>query len=278
MSRIASLTALLALGTGCMTLDFMVFSAPTADSYDPDPEQIDPNLLDFVTFEASDGQVLHGAWYRPEGADAGRPPIIYFHGNSSNLNDLWPRIAYYGTWGYDVFAFDYRGFGMSEGPATFVGVFETDGLAAVEYVASETNRDPSEIPWMALSMGSGVAAHTNDEIDAQAVILQAMFPSTNLLADDGTGNDLPTGWFFNDEYDNLEATSNMTSPVFVMHGMLDDYINGPEYGPMVYDAAPEPKELWQPDDVAHADLFEVRPDEFRTRSLEWYGQFGSVPQ
>jgi pimeloyl-ACP methyl ester carboxylesterase len=273
--RLSLITGLLALSTGCMSLDFLVFSAPRVDEYVPDPEYVDVEDIELVTFDTPDGLTLHGVWYRT--GEAAQPPLIYFHGNSTTLNNLWSRLAYYSTWGYDVFAFDYRGFGMSDGSATFEGVFETDGEVAVAYVSETTGVAPEEIPWVTISMGSGVAAHTNDEVAAQAVILHAMFPSTDALADDGTGNDLPMGWFFDDEYDNLAATAAMTSPVFVIHGLEDDYIDGPAYGPQVFEAAPEPKQLWQPEDVAHSDLFEVLPDEFRQRSRDWFEQFGSVP-
>ena len=269
------LPCLLAL-SGCMSLDFLVFSAPTVDSYEIDEEAIDPDLVEIVTFDSIDGALLYGVWVRDPANP--RPPMIYFHGNATQLGDTWPRLAYYyAVWGYDVFAVDYRGFGMSPGPATYEGVFENDGLATVEYVMSETGYAAEDIPWVAISMGAGVASHTNDEVDAQSVILHAMFPSTDDLADDGTGNDLPMGWFFEGDFDNLEAVSAMRSPVFVIHGLADDYIDGPKYGPMVYDAAPDPKELWQPEGVAHSDLFALLPDEFRDRSRDFFSRFGSVP-
>ena len=274
MMRILTPAVLLAMCTGCLSLDFLVFSAPTTDEYVLDEEVLDSEDVEFVTFETPDGFTLHGVWVR---GDNPQPPLIYFHGNSTKLDDTWERLAYYRSWGYDVFAVDYRGFGMSDGPATYEGVFETDGLATVNYVSESTGVATEDIPWVSISMGSGVAAHTNDEVDAQAVILHAMFPDTDDLADDGTGNDLPMGWFFEEDYDNIEATRQMTSPVFVIHGLLDDYINGPVYGPMVFEAAPEPKAFWQPEDVAHSDLWDVRGEEFRRRSREFFDEFGSVP-
>lgn len=252
----------LLLCTGCMSLDFMFLDAPKTDAYDLSSDLIDSALVDEVSFETADGVRLSGVWARQ--ADPS-PPLIYFHGTSGHIGDNWDRAEYYWGWGtHDVFLFDYRGFGTSDGDPSFEGVFEEDGRAAAAYVSEATGTEPGAIPWVALSLGVGVSLHTNDEVDAASLVLQSGFASSDFLVDDSTALDLPMGWFFEAPYDNVEAMTHTRSPVFVVHGLADDFIR-PESGELLFEAAPGERELWQPEGVGHADLFELRPDEFRDR-------------
>lgn len=260
MMRRGTIALLLAAGSACMSLDGLVIPAYPVDAYDLSSEVIPAAAIEQVSFPSTDGTELAGVWVRQPQP---RPPLIAFHGNGGPLdNHEWSRIELFYTWGdHDIFTFDYRGFGMSEGPPTRDGILEEDGLAAVQYVSALTGVPPDQIPWIALSLGAAVAAHTNDEIDARAVVLESMFPSTDMLLDDGAGLDLPTGWFFREDWDNLEAVSRLRSPVLVIHGLQDDYIDT-RYGPIVYDAAPDPKWLWRPEEAAHANITEVIPDAY----------------
>lgn len=272
MNRLALCGVWVLGGSGCMNLDFMFLSGPKDDVYDLSYDVIDGDLVEQVTFETDDGLELVGTWARQPGA--ARSPLIYFHGKSTTIETAWDRVEFYWRWGrYDVFVFDYRGYGLSEGeyePA----MTEEDGSAAVRYVAEASGAAPGAIPWVALSLGASVAAHTADEERAQAIVLESMFPSGDQIVDDSTGFDLPTGWFFTaeDELDNVEAVAKSKSPVFVIHGLADDFIE-PEYAELVYEAAPDPKQLWQPEGVGHADIIETAPEVYTERVLEWFDRF-----
>lgn len=254
---------------GCMTLDFMFLEAPTTKSYDLSDEVVPSELTEIITFK-SGSKTLYGAWAhqsRPA------PPLIFFHGNGGHLQDNWDRQAYYWSWGtHDVFSVDYRGFGMSDGPATFHGVLEEDGAAAIAYVSEVTGVPSHDIPLIGLSLGGAVAIHTNDEVPLRSVILQSTFANADLLIDTSVGLDLPMGWFLEGPYDNVANIARITSPVLIIHGLDDDFIL-PESGELLHDAAPGPKQLWLPLGVGHSDLFEVKPDAYRDRSLEFMASY-----
>lgn len=255
------MTVLLLLG-GCMTFDWAVFPAERLDAYALDFELVPPDLVEEVRFEAEDGTSLAGVWARQEEP---APPLIFFHGYSSHIDAYTDRVDYYWSWGtHDVFLFDYRGYGTSEGSPDEAGVMEQDGLAAVRYVVEATGVPPEDILWLGLSLGASVAVHTNDEVPARAVVLESMFASTDAVLDDSVGLDLPPGWFFDGTYDNVAAVAGATSPLLVIHGLADDFVP-PDHALEVYAAAPEPKELWQPEGVGHADVIEVLPEEYRAR-------------
>lgn len=261
---------ILLLLTGCMTLDGFFFDSIHVDSYDVSHAIVPEALTENVTFEASDGTVLHGIWAHQ---DPPAPPMIFFHGNYHDITDNWDRVETYWSWHtHDVLIFDYRCYGMSDGVCTYDGVLHEDGLAAVQYTADTTGYAPEDIPWMGHSLGASVATHTSAEIGAQSIVLESMFASAGDLADDGVGLDLPSGWFFADPFDNVGAAAEITAPVFVVHGLADDYIL-PEYADRVYAAAPDPKDLWKPEGVGHSDIITVIPEEYEQRITAWQAEW-----
>ena len=274
MNRLFPLAGLMALGTGCITADFMFPSATTTDEYVFDYEILPEEYVELVTFQREDGETLYGVWARQDPL-VERPPLIFMHGNGSHLGDTWDRIAYYWSWGtHDVFAFDYAGFGMSTGDATYEGLRDQDGHAAIRYVSQTTGYPPNEIPIIALSLCGFVAIHTLDDYPAQALVTEDVFANADLLLDDSFGLDIADGWFFRHHWNNVESIPFINAPPLIIHS-LDDAFISPESGPLLYEAAPGPdKQLWQPAGPDHARMHLEYPDEYRDRSLEWIGQFG----
>lgn len=63
-------------------------------------------------FDTRDLKRLHG-WFVPKrGAES---TILYAHGNAGNIADRLGKIALFNDWGFNVFIFDYRGYGKSTG-------------------------------------------------------------------------------------------------------------------------------------------------------------------
>jgi pimeloyl-ACP methyl ester carboxylesterase len=263
---VPALGGALALATGCLSLDGQIISAPALDAYELPTEVIPEENLELVSFETADGVTLWGVWARQPG---GAPPLVYFHGTSNNLDTEMDRLEAYWSWGtHDVFMADYRGFGVSGGEPTFEGVFEEDGVAIARYVEDATGVPTAEQPWIALSLGAAIVTHTADEIEAGAIVLENMFPSARQEQRDGSGLDLPEGWFFRRTYDNLEAWSKSLTPALVIHGLADDFID-PEYAFDVVAAGPRPSFLWRPEGVAHDDIHTVIPDRYREVVLRY---------
>lgn len=247
---------------GCFTFDGLVVPGDPKDAYDLSSDLIPADRFEEVSFESADGAVLYGVWaHQADGVDA--PPLLWIHGNGGALDLYVDRIETYWSWGYDVFAVDYRGFGKSEPEIDTERMLQDDGAAAARYVADATGVAPEDIPWVSLSLGAAVAVHGGDEVPAKGIVIENMFPSTDLIVDDATSLDFPTGWFFADVYDNVAAVRDVISPVFVVHGLADDFID-PAYAEIVHDAAPAPAWLWQPEGVGHADIHQVIPDRYRT--------------
>ena len=67
-----------------------------------------------LTIETSDGERLR-AWLIPHHQPG--VLVVYFHGNGGNLSNWTPILAGIARQGYPVLAVDYRGYGVSIGPA-----------------------------------------------------------------------------------------------------------------------------------------------------------------
>src|SRR5512134_2862513 len=87
-----------------------------------------------VFFRSPDGLLLHSWFFRAQGG-VKRGTILVCHGNVENISthvklDLWLVRA-----GYDLFIFDYRGYGRSEGETTVDGIHLDAGAALETFLA-----------------------------------------------------------------------------------------------------------------------------------------------
>jgi len=104
--------------------------------------------------------------------------ILYFHGNSKNLNH-WGKISGdFTNRGYDIFLIDYKGYGKSEGETTEEN-FYIAGKLAYDWAL---NKYPVEkITIFGRSLGTAVASKIAAEYPAKMLILETPFYSMNDL-------------------------------------------------------------------------------------------------
>ena len=93
-----------------------------------------------LNFEGSPSQ---RRWHRPDWLvhsgsrhrrpETGQGTAIHFHGNAQNISAHWRFARWLPQNGYNLFVFDYRGYGTSKGRPHVKGVFE-DSRAAIDFV------------------------------------------------------------------------------------------------------------------------------------------------
>lgn len=261
------------LSGSCMNLDWAMLGGDPVDAYDLPLQAVPPEAVEWVQFETADGRTLHGVWAHQ---DPPAPPLIWFHGNGSHLGteDYWGRVEFLWALGtHDIFAFDYRGYGLSSGPAD-AGMLYYDGDAAAEFVATSRGVPLESVPWVALSLGASVAVHTSTRVPSQSITTLDLFYSAQRASGDATLLDLPEGWLFSETIDNGAAMAQVQAPVFIIHGLADDYVD-PDYALDLYARAPDPKELWRPEGVGHAEIEERLPEEYAQRLGEWLSRWSN---
>ncbi len=254
---------------GCYQLDGFFFNPDVVDAYTLGGTVIPSTCQELVSFDG-EGGTLYGAWaHQPleTGGDceagAHHPTattVIFFHGNAENIDGYWEYSELIWSAGYEALNFDYRGYGRSAGSPTFDGVID-DGAVAIEYASAKSGRGPEELVHIGLSLGGFVAVHNLKDGAPSVLITMDMFASTQKILDDGTTLDLPAGWFFEENFDNLAPLREMpaATPYLVVHGANDTYIQ-PEHARLVYAAAASTdKSLELIEGADHADAIEVAP-------------------
>ena len=106
-----------------------------------------------INFKAGDGTKLHG-WFFPL---PGKSPVILFcHGNAGNISHRLWNIQKLLSHGFQVFIYDYRGYGKSNGSPSRKGLY-LDGLAAYDFLVKKRGISPDRIILFGRSLGAAVA-------------------------------------------------------------------------------------------------------------------------
>ncbi len=198
--------------------------------------------MEEATFTAADGARLHG-WFFPAANNSPRAHlvILLLHGNNMNISY---RLDFYRAWlelGVSVFAFDYRGYGLSEGRPSEEGTY-LDAQAAHRWLR-EKGFTPEQIIALGESLGGGIASELALRETLGGLILQNTFMS---IPDIGAEMFpwLPVRRFSTIKYDTRAKLPRIKVPVLVMHSRGDDFI-GFHHGEKNFAAANEPKLFWE---------------------------------
>lgn len=112
---------------------------------------------------------LHFPRPRPRGV------IFFLHGNGGNLDGWTENIQYYRQVNYDLFIFDYRGYGKSTGEYRQPAELMADVRAAWQVMRQRCGDIPVVI--YGRSLGAALAAELATEVDAELLVLVSAFTS-----------------------------------------------------------------------------------------------------
>jgi len=228
-----------------------------------------PLPIQEVWFEAKDGVKLHG-WYVPhEEAEAS---FLFFHGNAGNLTHRTENVFYLHHLKLNVFIFDYRGYGKSEGDPDEEGI-RLDCQAAYETLMTQPEVSARSLILFGRSLGGAFAAFTASQNPAAGLILESTFTNAKDMADKMFPI-LPVGWFLSSELDTLGHVAQLKLPKLFLHGTSDTIIPY-TLGRELYQGAAEPKEFYSIAGAGHNDTIRVggsdyfdKIKEFITRTVE----------
>ncbi len=211
-----------------------------------------------VWFEAADGVRLHG-WWVPQASGAKAPVLLWFHGNAGNISHRLENIKLlHDLVGVQVFIFDYREYGRSQGRISREGTFK-DAAAAYRYVAETRGLPASEIILFGRSLGTALATDLAVRLPCRALILESAFTNSSDMAK--LFAPFMFDWRPSVPYDNLGKIDNLKVPVLIVHGDEDEIIPV-EMGRRLYAAAHEPKELYIIPGAHHNDTYLVGGKEY----------------
>lgn len=186
---------------------------------------------------------------------AGKPlgTIVHFHGNGNNMTAHFPYSAWLAKEGFNVFIFDYRGYGASGGRANLDGVV-LDGIAALKHAAKLPGAEPGKLIVLGQSLGGAVAAASIVESGLPlpaAMVVEGSFYSYRSMG----AADLRRHWWgwpllwlpsvaVSGKHSPSDYLAKLTCPKLYIHSLKDDTVPFAQ-GKKLYDAAPAPKEFWE---------------------------------
>ena len=170
------------------------------------------------TYNAGEGIQLIGperhriAVYCLENPAASRL-VLYAHGNGEDLGDLRGMVAEYRDHGFDVCAFDYEGYGISDGRPSTANAYR-DINTVYKYLVNGKGIDPNRIILHGRSLGAAVALHLATRRPVSGIIVESAF-----LTEFRSVTQIPLFPF--DKMRNDCEIKKLSYPVLFIHGEDD---------------------------------------------------------
>ncbi|MGH7598953.1 MAG: alpha/beta hydrolase [bacterium] len=222
--------------------------------------QLQNSRLDLkdVWFAAADGAKLHG-WLMPHTQP--QVALLMCHGNAGNVSDRyeWLEMLHEQV-PANLFIFDYRGFGRSEGTPTEEGCY-LDAVAAFNWLAAQKPELPIIVHGH--SLGSAVAvelAHRLSERAPAGLILESGFTNAVDMGKLMFGP-IPLYWLTSMKWASDEKIGTITIPKLFLHGEHDSIIPL-RLGQKLFAAAAPPKEFVVLPRADHNDTFVAGGEEY----------------
>lgn len=217
-----------------------------------------------LSLPTSDGETVH-AWWMPARDSVGH--ILFAHGNAGNLGDRVPIFALLTQAGFDVLAFDYRGYGRSTGKPTEHGTY-LDARAARGALLAQPGVDPNRVLYLGKSLGGGVVLELAQHHPPAGVMLMSTFSGLRDAAR-SVYPFLPAPLVPN-AYPNERRIRALRAPVLIMHGDQDELLPL-RHAQRLYAAARQPKRLVVFPGAGHNDLIVVGGSAWYDLVREWAG-------
>ena len=204
-----------------------------------------------VRFQASDGVELHG-WFVPGPRDV---TWLWCHGNGGNISHrLEDLMILHRNLGVNVFLFDYRGYGLSEGKVSEKGTYR-DAEGALDYLRSRSDVNSRKVVYFGRSLGAAVAVWLATLHPPKGLVLESPFASIKEMAKRAF-RWLPLHLLVGAKYDSLSRIPKVDCPLLILHGDRDEVVLISQ-GRKLYDAATEPKSFYVIEGAAHNDTYIV---------------------
>jgi fermentation-respiration switch protein FrsA (DUF1100 family) len=230
----------------------LIYAPGTARVLTPPPRELDLPV-ERVEIRTDDGVTLV-AWVIPS-EHSSDPWLLICHGNGGNISEAGRPFHYAGLrgLGLNLLAFDYRGYGESEGKPTEPGLYR-DAEAAYRYLRDTLDAAPDRIVIFGHSLGSAVAVELAGRVPASGLILDGALTSVT-----DRGQELypfvPVRWIAGSRYAAIEKIGNLRLPKLFLHARGDEVIPI-AHGRRLFEAAPPPKEFVALEG-GHGDAFDV---------------------
>ena len=234
-----------------------------------------------LTFKSRDGLTLFGRFV----PGRNHATILLIHPLGSSNDNMLIYAEFLANAGYGVFMIDLRAHGSSDGDTSTFGLREAEDVAgAVDYLLSRLDVNGQKIGALGISLGAQAALRGALKTDClRALVLEGLGPVT--LSDHGGKPkslrrwiNYPFNWIYYHVYEFMigghdtsvmEAISQIAPrPILLIaSGEKDIYFNR-----LFFQAAKEPKELWELPDGEHGAAILKDSQTYMRRVIEFFDQ------
>lgn len=260
---------------------FLLLGSCSGVFYQPDQVLYsDPTLFhqefENIYFQSRDSTRLHGWYFPQETKDKRKGIVLFFHGNAQNISGHYVILSWLTKHGYDLFIFDYRGYGLSEGSPHQKGVY-LDGLAALDFVEKKL-KPHEQLVVYSQSLGGAIAAKVVADYEKKEridlLVFDSTFPSYRKVAFSKIENNvfivltplLPL--LISDEYSPWEDYPDFKMPVLVVHGKQDQVVPH-KFGEMIFERLKSKESwFWSLEEGGHIDGFFIEDKKYRKKFID----------
>ncbi|NUM89264.1 MAG: alpha/beta hydrolase [Bdellovibrionales bacterium] len=235
-----------------------------------------------VYFESKAGPQLFAWYFRNRVGERPRGVVVQFHGNGENLSSHYLSLAWVLDHGYDLLAFDYQGYGRSEGTPSPEGTVR-DGEAALELAARRAGAGVP-IHVYGQSLGGAIALRTildnKGKYPVHSVVVEGSFASYRRVARDVMSRAILTwpfqwmAWIVMSDKHAPERDLEKLSPIplLVIHGAKDSTIPL-SLGENLFERSRPPKKMVIVPEGKHLDAHFLDQGKWRKEVLAfWKGK------
>lgn len=269
-SRLALLLASTALLGGCTGVIFQPERKLRLDPADHGVEYRN------IRFRASDGVALHG-WLFPAVGETVHGTVVLAHGNGGNVSSHAGGVAWLREHGYNVFAFDYRGYGRSEGTPTMVGVHR-DTVAAIRTADRHDELPRDRIALVGQSLGGAIATVTAARLDDDeapgALVVDSAPSDYRDIAQEKLAAfwltwpfQVPLSWLVTSDFAAVDAVGQLPPIPKLFIGNRNDRTVPFHHTRRLSEAAAPPRTCWRIADERHLATF--TDEVVRARFVAW---------
>jgi dipeptidyl aminopeptidase/acylaminoacyl peptidase len=214
---------------------------PTLTQKNGKPADLD-YTIESVIFKSANGNKLNGWLLKPKNV-VPTITLLHLHGNEGALLNQYQAISPLLKNGFQIFVFDYSGFGFSEGKATRENIL-IDALSAFDYIKSRQEVVNTKLVIYGQSIGGHLSAvvATQRQQAVDGLVIEGGFSSYKDIA----GQKVPLlGKLFSKQgYSATKSIKNFHKPLLVIHSTEDKEV--PFYmGKKIFDNANVPKEFYE---------------------------------
>jgi uncharacterized protein len=163
--------------------------------------------------------------------------VIFSHGNAGNISSRMEKIQLMHRVGVNVFIFDYRGYGRSQGRPSEKGIY-LDAQAAYDYLIKRPDIDPEKIITFGESLGGAAAVDLATQRKVAGLIVDSSFTKAADMSRK-VFPFLPT-FLLKTKMDSVTKIVKVSVPKLFLHSP-DDEVVPYRLGRKLFEVAKEPK-------------------------------------